>query len=157
MNFLELILNNEHIKVLILSMLPITELRGSIPWAIKFYSLSVAEIVMLSIIGNILIGILILYALGPIMEILSKNRMFKKLLTYIFKRTKKKGKMIYLLKFYGLILFVGIPMPLTGVWTGSLAAYLFGLSRKKSIIAITTGVLISSFIVTSISIFSIKL
>jgi uncharacterized membrane protein len=157
MNFLDLILNNEHLKVFILSMLPITELRGSIPWAIKFYSLSVAEIVMLSIVGNILIGILILYALGPIMEILSKNRIFNRLLTYIFKRTKKKGKMIYLLKFYGLILFVGIPMPLTGVWTGSLAAYLFGLSRKKSIIAITAGVLISSFIVTSISIFSIKL
>jgi uncharacterized membrane protein len=157
MNFLDLILNNEHLKVFILSMLPITELRGSIPWAIKFYSLSVAEIVMLSIMGNILISVLILYALGPIMEILSKNRIFNRLLTYIFKRTKKKGKMIYLLKFYGLILFVGIPMPLTGVWTGSLAAYLFGLSRKKSIIAITAGVLISSFIVTSISIFSIKL
>ena len=157
MNFLDLILNNEHLKVFILSMLPITELRGSIPWAIKFYSLSVAEIIMLSIMGNILIGVLILYALGPIMEILSKNRIFNRLLTYIFKRTKKKGKMIYLLKFYGLILFVGIPMPLTGVWTGSLAAYLFGLSRKKSIIAITAGVLISSFIVTSISIFSIKL
>jgi uncharacterized membrane protein len=54
-------------------------------------------------------------------------------------------------------MFVGIPLPLTGVWTGSLAAYLFGLSRKKSIIAITTGVLISSIIVTSISVFSIKL
>jgi len=157
MNFLDLILNNEHLKVFILSMLPITELRGSIPWAIKFYSISVTEIVMLSIIGNILIGILILYALGPIMKLLSKNTLFKNILIFIFKRTKKKGKMIYLLKFYGLIIFVGIPMPLTGVWTGSLAAYLFGLSRKKSIIAITTGVLISSFIVTSISIFSIKL
>ena len=157
MNFLDLISNNEHLKVFILSMLPITELRGSIPWAIKFYSISVTEIVMLSIIGNILIGILILYALGPIMKLLSKNTLFKNILIFIFKRTKKKGKMIYLLKFYGLIIFVGIPMPLTGVWTGSLAAYLFGLSRKKSIIAITTGVLISSFIVTSISIFSIKL
>jgi len=157
MNFLDLILNNEHLKVLILSMLPITELRGSIPWGIKFYSLSVTEIVILSIIGNILIGILILYAIGPIMKYLSKNSSFKNILNYIFKRTKKKGKMIYLLKFYGLIMFVGIPFPLTGVWTGSLAAYLFGLSRKKSIIAITTGVLISSIIVTSISVFSIKL
>jgi uncharacterized membrane protein len=157
MNYLDLILINEHLKVFILSMLPITELRGSIPWAIKFYSLTITEIVVLSIVGNILIGILILYALGPIMKILSKNRIFNQLLLYIFKRTKKKGKMIYLLKFYGLILFVGIPMPLTGVWTGSLAAYLFGLSRKKSIVAITIGVLISSFIVTSISIFSIKL
>ena len=59
MNFLDLILNNEHLKVLILSMLPITELRGSIPWGIKFYSLSVTEIVILSIIGNILIMLLI--------------------------------------------------------------------------------------------------
>ena len=157
MKFLDLTLNNEHLKVFILSMLPITELRGSIPWAIKFYSLSVYEIVLISIIGNILIGVLILYAIGPVMYILSKNNLFKIFLNYIFKRTKKKGKMIYLLKFYGLILFVGIPMPLTGVWTGSLAAFLFGLSRKKSIIAITLGVLISSFIVTSISVFSIKL
>tara|TARA_B100001142_G_scaffold65922_1_gene65507 strand:- start:21978 stop:22451 length:474 start_codon:yes stop_codon:yes gene_type:complete len=157
MKFLDLALNNEHLKVFILSMLPITELRGSIPWGIKFYSLSVYEIVLISIIGNILIGVLILYAIGPIMYILSKNNLFKNFLNYIFKRTKKKGKMIYFLKFYGLILFVGIPMPLTGVWTGSLAAFLFGLSRKKSIIAITLGVLISSFIVTSISVFSIKL
>ena len=157
MKFLVLIINNEHLKVFILSMLPITELRGSIPWGIKFYSLSVTEIVILSIIGNILIGILILYAIGPIMKYLSKNSLFKNILNYIFKRTKKKGKMIYLLKFYGLIMFVGIPFPLTGVWTGSLAAYLFGLSRKKSIIAITAGVLISSIIVTSISVFSIKL
>ncbi len=157
MNSLDLILNNEHLKVFILSMLPITELRASIPWGIKFYSLSVTEIVFLSILGNILIGILILYAIGPIMKLMSINNLFKSTLDYIFKRTKKKGKLIYLLKFYGLILFVGIPLPLTGVWTGSLAAYLFGLSRKKSIIAITVGVLISSFIVTSISVFSIKL
>ena len=157
MNSLDLILYNEHLKVFILSMLPITELRGSIPWAIKYYSIPVENIVILSIIGNILIGILILYAIGPIMNFMSKNNLFKNTLNYIFKRTKKKGKMIYLLKFYGLILFVGIPFPLTGVWTGSLAAYLFGLSRKKSIIAISMGVLISSFIVTSISLFSIKL
>ena len=157
MNYLDLLLSNEHLKVFILSMLPITELRASIPWGIKFYTLSIAEVVMLSILGNILIGVLILYAIGPIMKFMSKNNLFKNTLNYIFKRTKKKGKMIYLLKFYGLILFVGIPLPLTGVWTGSLAAYLFGLSRRKSIIAIIAGVLISSFIVTSISVFSIKL
>ena len=157
MEYLDLILYNERLKTFILSMLPVTELRASIPWAIKFYNLSVFEIVLLSVIGNIFIGILILYAIGPIMNILSKNSLFSTFLNYIFKRTRKKGKMIYLFKFYGLILFVGIPLPLTGVWTGSLAAYLFGLSKSKSIIAIIIGVCISSFIVTSISIFSIKL
>lgn len=157
MNFLDIVLENEHLKIIIMSMLPITELRASIPWGIKFYSLSVFEIVLLSLLGNILIGILVLYALGPIMELLSKNKIFKRILLYIFNRTKRKGKMIYLLKFYGLILFVGIPLPLTGVWTGSLAAYLFGLSKKKSILAITFGLILSASIVTSISVFTIKL
>ena len=157
MNFLDIVLENEHLKIFIMSMLPVTELRASIRWGIKFYSLSVFEIVLLSLLGNILIGVLVLYALGPLMELLSKNKIFKKILLYIFNRTKRKGKMIYLLKFYGLILFVGIPLPLTGVWTGSLAAYLFGLSKKKSILAITSGLILSASIVTSISVFTIKL
>ena len=157
MNFIDILLDNEYLKIFIMSMLPITELRASIPWGIKFYSLSVFEIVLLSLLGNILIGVLVLYALGPIMELLSKNKIFKRILLYIFNRTKRKGKMIYLLKFYGLILFVGIPLPLTGVWTGSLAAYLFGLSKKKSILAITFGLVLSASIVTSISVFTIKL
>lgn len=157
MNYLDILLNNEYLKVLIMSMLPITELRASIPWAFKYYSLSLSEIVILSLIGNAFIGVMVLYALGPIMKLLSKNYFFKNILRFIFNRTKKKGRMIYLLKFYGLILFVGIPLPFTGVWTGSLAAYLFGLSKKKSVLAICVGLLISSFIVTSISYFSIKL
>ena len=157
MNFIDILLDNEYLKIFIMSMLPITELRASIPWGIKFYSLSDFEIVLLSLLGNILIGVLVLYALGPLMELLSKNKIFKKILLYIFNRTKRKGKMIYLLKFYGVILFVGIPLPLTGVWTGSLAAYLFGLSKKKSILAITSGLILSASIVTSISVFTIKL
>lgn len=140
-----------------MSMMPITELRASIPWAIKYYSMPIHEIILISLLGNILIGIIVLYALGPIMYFFSKINLFKRVLNYIFNRTRKKGKMIYLMKFYGLIIFVGIPFPLTGVWTGSLAAYLFGLSKKKSILAISFGLLISSFIVTTISYFSIKL
>ena len=92
MNFIDILLDNEHLKIFIMSMLPITELRASIPWGIKFYSLSVFEIVLLSLLGNILIGILVLYALGPLMELLSKNKIFKKILLYIFNRTKKKRK-----------------------------------------------------------------
>ena len=57
----------------------------------------------------------------------------------------------------GLIIFVGIPLPLTGVWTGSLASYLFGLSKSKSVFAIICGVLISSSIVTSLTIAGINI
>ena len=76
-----------------------------------------------------------------------------KFILYIFSKTKHRGKIINQKKFYGLIIFVGIPLPFTGVWTGALASYLFGLSQIKSSIAIIFGVIISSFIVTSISLF----
>ena len=87
------------------------------------------------------------------MNVLKKIEIFNSVIEYIFTRTKNKGKIIDNMKFYGLVIFVGIPFPLTGVWTGSLAAYLFGLSKKKSILAIIFGVLISSTIVTLLTIY----
>ena len=92
MNFIDILLDNEHLKIFIMSMLPITELRASIPWGIKFYSLSVFEIVLLSLLGNILIGILVLYALGPLMELLSKNKIFKKFFCIYLIEQKEKEK-----------------------------------------------------------------
>jgi len=149
--FLENLILNENIKIFILSMLPITELRFSIPYGILMYDISITNTVLLSVIGNILIGIIVIYLIGPLMNFLRKVQYIRKIIDNIFKRTKNKGKIINNMKFFGLIIFVGIPLPLTGVWTGSLAAYLFGLSKEKSILAITAGVLVSSTIVTFIT------
>ena len=157
MLLLENLIHIEAIKILILSMLPVTELRFSIPYGIKFYNLSVQYIVLLSIAGNVLIGIVVIYIIGPLMNILKKIYFFNSIIEYIFKKTKIKGDLIDKRKFYGLIIFVSIPLPLTGVWTGALAAYLFNLSKKRSIIAIIVGVLISSAIVTSLSVFTINI
>ena len=153
MSFIDTILENESLKIFILSMLPITELRFSIPYGILFYKLPMQSVIFLSIIGNIIIGIIVIYIIGPIMNILKKIEIFNSVIEYIFTRTKNKGKIIDNMKFYGLVIFVGIPFPLTGVWTGSLAAYLFDLSKKKSILAIIFGVLISSTIVTLLTIY----
>jgi len=157
MLLLENLIHIEALKILILSMLPVTELRFSIPYGIKFYTLSIQYIVLLSVIGNILIGIAVIYIIGPFMNILKKIHLFKSIIEYIFKKTKTKGDVIDKRKFYGLIVFVGIPLPLTGVWTGALAAYLFNLSKKRSILAIMIGVLISSTIVTTLSVFAINI
>jgi uncharacterized membrane protein len=132
-------------------MLPISELRLSIPYGIISTELTVFNVVVLSIIGNISIGLLIIYLIGPIMDLLKYNRFLKYIIEYIFSKTRTRGKIVYRLKFLGLLLFVSIPLPLTGVWTGSLASYLFGLSKKHSIVAISLGVFISSSIVTTIT------
>tara|TARA_B110000438_G_C15738700_1_gene617487 strand:+ start:902 stop:1321 length:420 start_codon:yes stop_codon:yes gene_type:complete len=132
-------------------MLPIAELRLSIPYGIFSTDLPIYEIVLLSIMGNILIGVMIIYLIGPIMDFLKHNKFLKRFISYIFNKTRNRGKIIYRLQFFGLILFVGIPLPLTGVWTGSLASYLFGLSKKHSILAVCLGVSISSSIVTALS------
>ena len=59
--------------------------------------------------------------------------------------------MINLYKYYGIILFVGIPLPLTGAWTGCLASYLFGLSRTKTLGAVLVGLIISATLVTIVT------
>ena len=149
-NYISLISSDE-LKVFILSMLPITELRFSIPYGYFILEMSVFKAAIISIIGNILIGYLIILAIGPIMRSLKKIYFFKKLINSIFSITRKKGAKIDKLKFVGLLFFVGIPMPFTGVWTGSLAAYLFGLNTFKSMLTIIGGVFLSSTVVTFIS------
>ena len=157
MIFIENIIHDEILKVFILSMLPITELRFSIPYGINYYSLSPLYVVSISIIGNILIGIVVIYILGPFMNILKKIGVFRFMIEYIFNKTKIRGHIIDKRKFYGLIIFVGIPLPFTGVWTGALAAYLFNLSKQNSVIAITLGSLISATIVTTLTLVAISI
>ncbi len=151
------IFQNEAFKVFLLSMLPITELRFSIPYGINFYSIPTYQIFLISILGNIFIGILVVYIIGPIMYYLKKITLFNKIIKYIFNRTLSKSKSIEQRKFYGLLLFVSIPLPMTGVWTGALAAYLLNLNRYYSILAISLGVILSATIVTTLTLLSIDL
>ena len=148
-------IDSEHIKIFIISMAPVTELRFSIPYGILLKSMAISEVVLLSITGNIIIGIIILYIIAPLMKFLRRFSLFRNIIDYIFKRTLNKGRIVERIKFWGLVIFVGIPLPLTGVWTGALAAYLFGIPTKRSVVAIIIGVLISATIVTSISLIPI--
>jgi len=148
---------NDIIEIFFLSLTPIGELRASIPYGLLFTNLDPMLVVFISIIGNVFIGILILYILPNIVDHIRKLYYLNVLLNMIFKRTLKRGRIINNLKYYGLIIFVSIPLPLTGVWTGAIAAFLFGLSKHKSILAITYGVLISSTIVTIMTLYGINL
>ena len=150
-------INNEFIEILIISMLPVTELRFSIPYFILKEQLLWEKVFFISILGNIFIGLLIRYIIAPIMILMKKNKYFKNIINYILNRTKTKSKIINNYKMLGLILFIGIPLPFTGVWTGALASYLFSISKRRSMIGIIAGVLISSIIVLCLTFISKEL
>lgn len=145
------------LKVFIISMLPISELRGSIPFGIA-NSMSLWHVWIISIIGNTLPVPFILLFLRPIEKFFRQWKIFDNAIDKIFDYTKRKTKKsIERWETLALILFVAIPLPVTGAWTGSLAAYLFGLDFKKSLICIFIGIIIASFIVTIATIEGIKL
>ena len=85
--------------------------------------------------------------------ILNKNKYTASFLKKVFLRTRTKSKIINKYKYYGILLFVALPLPFTGAWTGSLASYLFGFNKKKTLIAIFLALILSGMIVTIISIF----
>jgi len=138
-------------------MFPITELRVSIPYFILIENLPWLKVFMFSILGNIFIGIFVRYIISPIMLFFRKNKYFNKIITYIINRTYTSSKKIKKYKVMGLILFIGIPLPFTGVWTGALAAYLLSIPKRYTIPGIILGVIMSGIIVTSISLTGLTL
>ena len=139
------------ISVFLIAMAPIGELRFSIPYGMHGTNLDLMTVIVLSIIGNILSGIIIIYVLPYIIPSITKVNFIDRLYKTIIKRTYSNSKIIEKRKYYGLIIFISIPSPFTGVWTGALASNLLGMSKKKSIFAICIGVLIASVLVTLLS------
>ncbi len=138
--------------VLIISMLPLIELRGSIPIAILLFKMSWQEAVILSLIGNMLPIPIILLFMEWFFNFISKIPIGAKFTNWLFKRTRRKGKVIEKYEALGLTIFVGIPLPGTGAWTGAFAAKIFGISFWKSILYITIGVIIAAVAVTLLSV-----
>ena len=127
---------------------PISELRGAIPLAIVQFDFAWYYAYLLAVIGNLLPVPFILLFLDTASRLLSKVEFFERILNWLFERTRRRGKIIERYQRIGLILFVAIPLPITGAWTGSLAAVLFGLRFKHSLLSIFVGILIAGVIVT---------
>ena len=138
------------IWVLIIAMMPIAELRGAIPLALGAYDLDPVVAVPLIVAANFLPVPFILLFLHPVEDFLRQWSFWDRLLSRIFEHTRNKTqKRIERWESLALILFVAIPLPVTGAWTGSLAAYLFGLDFKKSLVYIFLGVCIAGVVVTT--------
>lgn len=141
----------------LLAMTPIGELRIALPWGITYGGMVWYEAYIWAIAGNFIISIPIVLLLGPISSFLMRWPLGERFFNWLFARTRRKGKMIETWEFLGLVVFVGIPLPVTGAWTGAAAAFLFGLSYGKTFAAILLGLFMSATIVTIITTTGVKL
>ena len=140
---------SEIISIFLLAMTPFGELRLAIPVGIGVYNLNDFLVYFVSVIGNLVPVVFFLLFLGQISQWLSeKNNLCKKFFNWIFEKTRKKyDSRIKKYGFLMLAIFVAIPLPLTGGWTASLIAFLFGIPFKKAFSAILLGVATAGLIV----------
>ncbi len=146
---------SDELVVMSMAMLPIFELRGAIPWAIHHYHMPWYKAYFLCVIGNFIPIPIILLILKFGLDLLSRISFFKKFFEWLFARTRKKGSLIKKYEAIGLLLFVMIPLPVTGAWTGSVAAYIFGIKFFPALLCILVGICLAGVIVTILSLFGI--
>jgi uncharacterized membrane protein len=138
------------ILIFLLAMAPISELRGAIPTGILIFNLPFWKVFLISFLGNLIPVFFLLLFLEPVSNFLSKkSNFFKKIINWFFKRTRKKvDDHIKKYEEIGLVIFVAIPFPLTGGWSGAIAAFLLGLPFKVAFPLVSLGVLIAGVIVS---------
>ena len=137
--------------VFIISMIPILELRGALLVAGPILGVPVAKAITRCVVGNIIPVPFILMLITPIFNWLKKTKLFRPMVEKLESRAMNKKDQIEKYEFWGLLLFVGIPLPGTGAWTGSLIAALLGIRFKKAFPAVILGVLLAAFIMTILS------
>ena len=136
--------------VCIISMIPILELRGGL-LAASLLKISAAKALPICIVGNIIPIPFILLFIRQIFKWMKKTKTFRGLITKLENRAMGKSDQIKRYEFLGLLLFVGIPLPGTGAWTGALIASLLEVDIKKSSIAILCGLFMASAIMYIVS------
>ena len=142
---------SKEVIVFLISMIPILELRGALLVAGPILGVKVSTAIPLCIIGNIIPIPFILLFIRQIIKVLKKTKLFHGLIVKMEDRAMGKSDQIKRYEFFGLLLFVGIPLPGTGAWTGSLIASLLEVDIKKSSIAIFCGLIMATVIMYVVS------
>lgn len=138
------------IIIFIISMVPILELRGGL-LAASLLGVDLWRAIFLCVIGNILPVPFILWLITPLFNRLKRTKLFRPLVEKLERRAMGKSEKIERYQFWGLILFVGIPIPGTGAWTGSLIASLLNVPFKKAFPAILIGIAMATVIMSILS------
>ncbi len=161
--------SNSWLATLIISMIPIVELRGAIPFgaSVSFWkenALSLWASFGISLAGSTLVCIILTFAFFPLFNWLKRTKGFKKLANFIERKLNKNSKNIdkktqneknqkraLWLKIIGVFGFVALPLPLTGVWTGTCLALFIGLNKWQTMTTVISGNLVAGLLMTLIS------
>jgi uncharacterized membrane protein len=141
------------LATVIIAALPVAENRVSVPLALGVYYLPVWQALFFSILGSVLAAACVVYGLHFIYRRLQgRLGIGDRILQKIFERTERKFTQKY--QRWGelaLLIFVAVPLPMTGAWTGSIAAFLFGIKPARALLFISIGVILSAGIMALLS------
>ena len=144
---------NPYFAVFMMAIMPIGEMRISIPMGISFYKLSVSEVLFISIVADILVAAVLMYFVSNFNDwVRKRSDKISAVLEKIFERTRRN--FFHKHRVWGdlaLMFLVAIPLPFTGVWTGALAAWLLEIPKGQALLNITVGIMISAYLVALIS------
>ncbi len=140
----------KEILVFIISLMPILELRGGLI-AAALLDINPVVSYIISIIGNILPVPFILWFINSILNWMRNSKRFFKIANWLDEKVNKHKSQIEKYGFWGLVLFVGIPLPGTGAWTGCLIAAVLNMNKKKAFLAAMLGILMASIIMMILS------
>lgn len=144
----------EELQVFMLALIPVFETRVSIPYGILVAKLPVLEVIAISLIGNLTPLPFLLWGLSSLEKWALKDndwwprRAISSIYTKVVFRVRRRGeKYIKRYGMLGLVFFVAVPLPGSGVWSGSLLAHVLGLDPKKALVAITIGALAAALLI----------
>lgn len=135
----------KYVVVFVISLLPILELRGGLI-AAALLGLDPVKSYIICIIGNIIPIPIILWFLESVFSFMKKHKILVKFVNWLEEKGNKNKEKVSKYGFFGLVLFVGIPLPGTGAWTGCLAATMLRMDKKKALVSALLGVLLASII-----------
>jgi len=143
---------NPLLKVFLISMVVLIEQRGAIPVGIIGYHLNPWLVFLVSLIGSFVPAPFIYLGFNKIFELMKRFSFLNWFTKFVENKVRKGSEKLEKYKEIGLITFVGIPLPTTGLWTGSAIAAFMGLNFKKSMICVFLGGVISAAIITILSV-----
>lgn len=136
-----------YLKIMILSMIPVTELRGAIPIGMAL-GLNPIGVYIASIIGSTLVAIPLILTFRHILVFIKKKGIFKGLVKAVDKKIDLGIKKLNNVSVIGIILFIGIPLPTTGTWTASAIVSILQMRLKDALIGVLIGNMMSGVIVS---------
>lgn len=145
------------IVTLIVAASPLVELRGALPLALGMFHFPLGKAFLLSFVGNILPVVPVLFFLNYLSNYCMRYPWGEKFFNWWFTRTRKHSEVIEKYETVGLAIFVAIPLPMTGAWSGCVAAYLLGIKFRYALPAIVVGVLLAGVIVASTTLGLLKI